>query len=67
MITKMQFMNGLVGKPVVDAMVKTLYNQSDDFPSIYQALHFGQIVKVLSAFIPHTGHFIVLDIIGFTS
>ena len=37
MITKMQFMNGLVGKPVVDAMVKTLYNQSDDFPSIYQA------------------------------
>ena len=37
MISKMQFMNGLVGKPVVDAMVKTLYNQSEDFPPIYQA------------------------------
>ena len=37
MISKMQFMNGLVGKPVVDAMVKTLYNQSKEFPEIYQA------------------------------
>lgn len=37
MISKMQFMNGLVGKPVVDAMVKTLHNQSNDFPAIYEA------------------------------
>lgn len=37
MISKMQFMNSLVGKPVVDAAVQTLYNQSDDFPKIYQA------------------------------
>ena len=37
MISKMQFMNGLVGKPVVDAMVKTLYNQSKEFPKLYQA------------------------------
>ena len=37
MISKMQFMNGLVGKQVVDAMVETLHNQSNDFPAIYQA------------------------------
>ena len=37
MISKMQFMNGLLGKPVVDAMVKTLFNQSDSFPEVYQA------------------------------
>ena len=36
MISKIQFMNGLVGKPVVDAMVKTLYNQSKEFPELYQ-------------------------------
>lgn len=37
MISKIQFMNSLVGKPVVDAVVQTLYNQSDDFPKIYHA------------------------------
>ena len=37
MISKMQFMNSLVGKPVVDAVVQTLYNQADDFPAIYEA------------------------------
>ena len=29
----MQFMDSLIGKPVVDALVQTLYNQSDDFPA----------------------------------
>ena len=37
MISKMQFMDSLVGKPVVDALIHTLYNQMEDFPSIYQA------------------------------
>lgn len=37
MITKMQIMESLIEKPVVDAMVQTLYNQSDDFPDIHQA------------------------------
>ena len=37
MISKMQFMNSLVGKPVVDAVIQTLYNQSDDFPTVYQS------------------------------
>ena len=32
----MQFMDSLIGKPVVDALVQTLYNQSDDFPAIHQ-------------------------------
>ena len=36
MISKMQFMDSLIGKPVVDALVQTLYNQSDDFPAIHQ-------------------------------
>lgn len=37
MISKMQFMDSLIGKPVVDALIQTLYNQMEDFPSIYQA------------------------------
>ena len=37
MISKMQFMNSVLGKPVVDAVVQTLYNQSNDFPAIYEA------------------------------
>ena len=37
MISKNQFMNSLIGKPVVDAVVQTLYNQSNDFPAIYEA------------------------------
>ena len=37
MISKMQFMDSLVGKPVVDALIHTLYNQMEDFPSIYTA------------------------------
>lgn len=37
MISKNQFMNSLIGKPVVDAVVCTLYNQSDDFPKVHQA------------------------------
>lgn len=37
MISKMQVMESLVGKPVVDALVQTLYNQCDDFPEKHQA------------------------------
>ena len=37
MISKTQFMNSLIGKPVVDALIQTLYNQMEDFPAIYQA------------------------------
>jgi len=37
MISKMQMMESLIGKPVVDSLIQTLYNQSDDFPTIYQA------------------------------
>ena len=37
MISKMQFMDSLIGKPVVDALIQTLYNQTEDFPAIYQA------------------------------
>lgn len=55
MITKMQFMNGLVGKPVVDAMVKTLYNQSDDFPAIYQA-YLDAIEKLHAVLGPEAKH-----------
>ncbi len=36
MISKAQVMDALTGKPVVDAMIQTLYNQSDDFPQIHQ-------------------------------
>ena len=55
MITKMQFMNGLVGKPVVDAMVKTLYNQSNDFPAIYEA-YLGAIEKLHATLGPDAKH-----------
>lgn len=37
MISKMQFMDSLIGKPIVDALIQTLYNQMEDFPAIYQA------------------------------
>lgn len=37
MISKMQVMESLIGKPVVDALVQTLYNQSDDFSAIHQS------------------------------
>ena len=37
MISKMQMMESLIGKPVVDSLIQTLYNQSDDFPTIYHA------------------------------
>ncbi len=37
MISKTQFMDSLIGKPVVDALIQTLYNQMEDFPAIYQA------------------------------
>lgn len=36
MITKTQVMDAFIGKPVVDAMVRTLYNQSEEFPQIHQ-------------------------------
>ena len=37
MISKTQFMDSLIGKPVVDALIQTLYNQMEDYPAIYQA------------------------------
>ena len=37
MISKTQFMDSLIGKPVVDALIQTVYNQMEDFPAIYQA------------------------------
>ena len=37
MITKTQVTESLIGKPVVDAMVQTLYNQNEDFPGIHKA------------------------------
>lgn len=37
MISKTQFMDSLIGKPIVDALIQTLYNQMEDFPAIYQA------------------------------
>ena len=37
MISKTQFMDSLIGKPVVDALIQTLYNQMEDFPAIYHA------------------------------
>lgn len=36
MISKIQFIESLLGKPVVDALIQTLYNQMEDFPDIYQ-------------------------------
>lgn len=36
MISKTQVMGSLVGKSVVDALVQTLYNQSNDFPAVHQ-------------------------------
>lgn len=37
MIFKNQFIDSLLGKSAVDAAIRTLYNQSDDFPEVYQA------------------------------
>lgn len=36
MISKTQVMDSRVGKSVVDALVQTLYNQSNDFPAAHQ-------------------------------
>ena len=55
MISKTQFMNGLLGKPVVDAMVKTLFNQSDSFPEVYQA-YLDAIEKMRSVLGPDAKH-----------
>ena len=55
MISKMQFMNGLLGKPVVDAMVKTLFNQSDSFPEVYQA-YLDAIEKMRTVLGPEAKH-----------
>ena len=55
MISKTQFMNGLLGKPVVDAMVKTLFNQSDSFPEVYQA-YLDAIEKMRAVLGPDAEH-----------
>ena len=36
MISKMQVMESVIGKSVVDALIQTLYNQSDDFEAIHR-------------------------------
>ena len=36
MISKMQVMENVLGKQTVDSLVQTLYNQTEDFPSIYE-------------------------------
>lgn len=36
MISKMQVMEALMGKPVVDSLIQTLYNQCERFPKVHQ-------------------------------
>ena len=55
MISKMQFMNSVLGKPVVDAMVQTLYNQSNDFPAIYEA-YLAAVEKMHAVLGPDAKH-----------
>ncbi len=37
MISRMQMMDTLLGKQIVDALIETLYVQTEDFPEIHQA------------------------------
>lgn len=37
MISKIQILDALLGKQIVDALIETLYIQDDDFPEIHQA------------------------------
>lgn len=55
MISKDQFMNSLIGKPVVDAVIRTLYNQCDDFPEVYQA-YLSAIEKIHTVLGPDARH-----------
>ena len=55
MISKMQFMNSVLGKPVVDAVVQTLYNQSNDFPAIYEA-YLAAVEKMHAVLGPDAKH-----------
>lgn len=55
MISKMQFMNSVLGKPVVDAVVQTLYNQSNDFPAIYEA-YLAAVEKMRAVLGPDAKH-----------
>ena len=55
MISKDQFMNSLIGKPVVDAVIRTLYNQCDDFPEVYQA-YLSAIEKLHTVLGPDARH-----------
>jgi len=55
MITKNEVLDSLMGKPVVDALIQTLYNQSDDFPAIYQA-YLDAIEKLHTVLGPDAKH-----------
>lgn len=55
MISKMQFMNSVLGKPIVDAVVQTLYNQSNDFPAIYEA-YLAAVEKMRAVLGPDAKH-----------
>ena len=55
MISKMQFMNSVLGKPIVDAVVQTLYNQSNDFPAIYEA-YLAAVEKMHAVLGPDAKH-----------
>lgn len=55
MISKMQFMNSVLGKPIVDAVVQTLYNQSNDFPAIYEA-YLAAVEKMHTVLGPDAKH-----------
>ena len=37
MISRMQILDTLLGKQIVDALIRTLYTQDDDFPEIHQS------------------------------
>ena len=55
MIFKNQFVDSLLGKPAVDAAIRTLYNQSDDFPEVYQAF-LSAIEKLHAVLGPEAKH-----------
>ena len=55
MIFKNQFVDFLLGKPAVDAAIRTLYNQFDDFPEVYQAF-LSAIEKLHAVLGPEAKH-----------
>lgn len=55
MISKMQMLDTLLGKQVVDALIETLYVQTDDFPGIHQA-YLEAIEKLYADLGPAANH-----------